>query len=108
MVHEDRMLDLNVAPAFGTLSVIVVFVNETDQVPVVLMVSVPPDESLHPVMAGGAEAFMVEDAGLGTLPLITKLVQVTVIGTESMSPLKTMWVPVFSFPVTTVPAGKDA
>ena len=102
------MLDLKVAPAFGMLRVIVVFAIETDQGPVVLMVSVPPDESVHPLMVGGAEASWWTDAGVGTLPLTAKLVQVTVIGIESMSPLKIMSVPVFSFPVTTVPAGKDA
>ena len=51
---------------------------------------------------------MVLDFVLGILPLAVKLVHVTVIGTESMSPLKVMCVPVFSFPVTVVPAGKDA
>ncbi len=33
------------------------------------MVSVPPDESVHPLMVGGAEAFMVSDAGARDLAL---------------------------------------
>ena len=51
---------------------------------------------------------MVSDALLATLPLTVNVVQVTVIGTESMSPLKVTSVLVFRFPVTVVPAFKDA
>ena len=108
IVQLERMLDLKVAPSFGTTRVSVVFVPVSSQLPVVLIVSVPPELSLHPVMVGGAESFMVLDFVLGILPLAVKLVHETVIGTESMSPLKVMCVPVFSFPVTVVPAGKDA
>ncbi len=99
---------MKVAPSFGTMRVIVVDAIVSLQVPEVLMVSVPPDESVHPLMVGGAEAFMVSDAGLGTLPVAVNVVHETVIGTESMSPLKVTFVPVFSFPVIVVPAGWDA
>ena len=99
------MLDLKVAPSFGTRRVIVVDDIVSVQVPEVLMVSVPPDESVHPLMVGGTVAFMVSDAGLGTLPVAVNVVHETVIGTESMSPLKVTFVPVFSFAVIVVPAG---
>ena len=47
--------------------------------------SVPPELSVHPLMVGGAESGSVSEA-LVTLPLAEKLVHVTVIGIESMSP----------------------
>jgi hypothetical protein len=108
IVQADRILDLNVAPSFGTLRVSVVFAIVAVQVPEVLMVSVPPDESVHPLMVGGAESGIVSDALLATLPLTVNVVQETVIGTESMSPLNVARVPVFSLPVTVVPAFKVA
>jgi hypothetical protein len=102
------MLDWKVAPSIGTTRVKVVDAIIAFQTPVVLMVSVPPDESVHPLMVGGTESLMVLDGVLGTLPVTVKVVHVTVIGTESMSPLKVTCVPIFSFPVTVVPAGKEA
>jgi hypothetical protein len=108
MVQLARMLDLKVAPAFGIPRVNALAAMVSFQAPEVLMVSVPPDESVHPVMVGGAESFMVSDAGLVTVPLAENLVHETVIGIESMSPLKVMVVPAFRDPVIVVPAGKVA
>ncbi|MGB7052062.1 MAG: hypothetical protein WBG41_10880 [Acidimicrobiales bacterium] len=108
IVQEGRTLDLNVAPAFGAPRVIFVLAMVAVQVPVVVIVSVPPDESVQPLMEGGDDSFMVSEAGLGTLPVTVKVVHVTVIGTESISPLKVRLVPDFRFPVTVVPAANDA
>lgn len=108
MVQLDRMLDLKVAPAFGIPRVSVFAAMVSVQVPEVVMMSVPPDESVHPLMVGGLESVTVSDFFFGTLPLAENLVHETVMGIESMSPLKVMSVPDFNDPVTVVPAGNDA
>jgi hypothetical protein len=108
ITQEGRTLDVNVAPFTGAPRVIFFLAIVAVQVPVVVIVSVPPDVSVHPLMVGGAESVMVSEAGLGTLPVTVKVVQVTVIGTESISPLKVRSVPDFRLPVTVVPAANDA
>jgi hypothetical protein len=108
IVQPESTLDLNVAPSCGIFSFCAVDVSESFQVPVVVIVSVPPEESVHPLMVGGDDRVTESDGDDGTLPLAEKLVQVTVIGIESMSPLKIMSVPDCSFAFTVVPAGRVA
>ncbi len=105
IVQPERTLDLNVAPSSGIFSFCVVDVSESFQVPVVVIVSVPPEESVHPLMVGGDDSFTESVGDDGTVPLAEKLVQVTVIGIESMSPWKVMSVPDFSAALIFVPAG---
>jgi hypothetical protein len=103
IVQPDSTLDVKVAPAFGMLSVIFLPLAESDQFPLValvLMVSVPPSESVQPLMVGGADKGTVVDGELPVLPLAEKLVHDTVMGIESMSPLNVILVPLFSVPVT--------
>jgi len=112
IVQPEMMFDVNLAPAFGMVSVIVygLFEPLTDSfhVPVVVMASVQPEESVQPLIVGGAESVTVSDGVLGVTALPEKLVQLTVIGTESMSPLNVILVPDLSAAVTFVPAGSVA
>ena len=107
MVQAERMLDLKVAPALGASRVIFVAAIVIFHAPVVVTVSVPPELSVHPLMEGGADSGRV-DLALVTVPLAEKLVHETVIGIESMSPLKVIAVPDLSEPVTVVPFGSEA
>ena len=72
------------------------------------MVSEPPVVSVQPVMVGGAERVTVFDGEDGVIPLAEKLVQLTVMGIELMSPTKVMSVPALSEAVTVVPPGRVA
>jgi hypothetical protein len=103
IVQPDSTLDVKVAPAFGMVSVIFLPLAESDHFPLVwlvLMVSVPPSESVQPLMVGGAFKGTDDDGELPVVPLAEKLVQETVIGIESISPLKVMSVPDLRLPVT--------
>src|SRR5580658_831567 len=71
------------------------------------MVSVPPSESWHPVIFGGAESVTVYGLPAGTLPLAENDVHFTVIFTLLIVPANVMSVPDLSFPVTFVPAGNE-
>jgi len=104
-----RTLELKVAPFFGMLRVSVEPSEATtsDQDPVALMVSLPPRESVHFEITGGAESFNVSDGLAGALPVAVNDLHVTRIGTPLIVPENVILVPFLSFPVTVVPALSD-
>jgi len=109
IVQPGRMFDAKVAPAFGMVRVALYgFLLVTDRthcplVVLVVMVSDPPVESVHPLMVGEPVSGTESDGELPVVPLPEKLVQETVIGTELMFPANVMTVPPLRAAVTVTP-----
>ena len=119
MTHAaPRMLDWKVAPALGIvsfapspelgslLSPVVASISVNAQLPLVALVwtvSVPPRLSVQPLIVGGPILILSPEDGI--LPLVENVVQVTVIGDESIVPTAVKLVPDFRAPFSTVPAG---
>jgi hypothetical protein len=105
-LQDLRTLETNVAPSFGItrLTELPELFTVNFQLPEVVIVSVPPRLSVQLVMLGSPTGMLLVSPLL-TVPVSLKLLQVTVIGTPFMLPLKTTDLDV---PVTVVPGLKLA